>query len=699
MTPPAVKDRTRSIVFLGTVSFFTAPWALAQDTPESSGMDEEIIFDEAWPADQGLMFESDVPEVLTTTRLRQPKSRVPGTTTVLQGDLIRQLGILNLVEVFRLVPGMTVAEVGSNKPVTSYHGTVAFDQRRLQVQIDGRTAYQPNLAGVEWQAMPVAIENIERIEISRGPNAAAYGINAFLGTINIITRSPEDTQGVRLRTTYGSGGHKTLFGSVGDVSEDHGWRLSYQRRDDDGFDYQIEGGEEIPFHDGYSFNLVNYDANTRLTSNQSIDFRAGIIEGVDEEDRFKMGDYETNPDIDVYDYYLQARWNVRLSDRHFFHIQSSYQDYNHRQRWRWCPEGFGRCFDTNQDIDESRLEFELQDTITFNPSLRLVSGIDYRHDQVVSDTYFNGEENNYQGRIFGNLEYTPIERLTLNFGGSWERTTNLEGNFFSPRVAANFQLAEQHTLRFVYSKAVRIPSTFEQNADWGYRMTNVTPPGPNGEFEGERFMPSEFEFVQTEPFDEERITSHEISYFGQKRFAGGLASLEVKYFHDYIRDVISGFLNPEDWNLENNTDLLQRGFEVETSVEFQASQFRVTYAYMDQDGTYTGEPQIPALTEKQKRRFIDLESRLTAEHSGSLAWIQRYAYDISSATAFYWTDSLKENQFQRIDFRLAKAFHQPRLSYELAFIMQHYMDDQPPQSVDNNIRDLNQYFVEASLRF
>lgn len=251
----------------------------------------------------------------------------------------------------------------------------------------------------------------------------------------------------------------------------------------------------------------------------------------------------------------------------------------------------------------------------------------------------------------------------------------------------------------MYSKAVRIPSTFEQNADWGYRMSDVTPPDPNGELEGTRFAPDVFEFVQTEPFDEERITSHEISYFGQQRFGAGLASLEIKYFHDHIRDVISGFLNPDSWNLENNTDLHQRGFEVETSVEFRASQFRATYAYMDQDGTYTGAPQDPPLTDRQKQRFIDLESRLTAEHSGSLAWIQRYAYDLSSATAFYWTDSFKENQYQRIDFRLAKAFHQPRTSYEVAFIMQHYMDDHPSQSSDNNINDLNQFFVEGSLRF
>ncbi|WP_236744308.1 TonB-dependent receptor plug domain-containing protein [Marinobacter similis] len=149
--------------------------------------------------------QSQIPEVLTTTRLRQSKLKVPGTTTIITGDMIRDLGIMNLVEVFRLVPGMVVGEYGSNNQVTSYHGTSQYEQRRLQVQIDGRTAYRASLSDVDWIAMPVALENIERIEVSRGPNAAAYGINAFLGSINIITRSPYDTAGAEAYTSIAPG--------------------------------------------------------------------------------------------------------------------------------------------------------------------------------------------------------------------------------------------------------------------------------------------------------------------------------------------------------------------------------------------------------------------------------------------------------------------------------------------------------------
>ncbi len=662
--------------------------------------------------DQGysFLFDSPVPEVLTTTRLRQPKSKVPGSTTIIQGDLIRDLGILNLVEVFRLVPGMTVAYVGSNKPVTSYHGTVAFDQRRLQVQIDGRTAYQPSLAGVEWNTMPVAIGAIERIEISRGPNAAAYGINAFLGTINIITRSPADSQGVQLHSTIGSGGHRDHYGSVADAVDDFNWRLSYQRREDDGFDEQSAEANDRrtppPFNNGYEFNHFNYDATQEFGTSQSLDFRAGITDGIDEEDKLRLGEdfgAQNDPNIIVDDYYLQTRWNTILSNEHFFHVQVAYQNYNRRQRWQTCadltaiagaPPGTPPlCAHTNQDMEESRLEFEVQDTLTLSPRTRLVSGAGYREDRFESDTFFNGKGSTYQARLFANLEYTPVDWLTFNAGGNWEKTTGLDDTFFSPRLAANFQLAQDHTLRFVFSKAVRTPDAFEQRADWGYRATNVEPAALYGGFEGQRVGP---QFQAPGTLREERIISREISYFSQYRLAGGLLSTELRYFYDHLRDVISGYLIIDEWDLDNNIALDQQGFEVEASMEFPSSQFRATYAYMDQDGEYRG---VPKATVGEERDFIQLESRLTVRHSGSLAWIQRYDYDISSAAAYYFADEFKTGPFERLDLRLVKSVYRPRLSYEVAVVFQHYMNSNPILSQNNIIRDRNQFFVEGGLRF
>ena len=267
-------------------------------------------------------FSDDIPEVLTTTRLRQPKTRVPGSTTVIEGNLIRQLGINSLVEIFRLVPGMVVGEVGSGTPVTTYHGTVHYEQRRMQVLIDGRTAHRATLSDMDWQSMPVALELIERIEVSRGPNSAAYGINAFLGTINFITRDPGDTAGTELRIVSGSRDYRRTFASIGDATKDIDWRLAFEKREFGGFDYQQEQGEFIPFHDGQNLNFLTFDSRLTLKPDFNIELRAGVTDGVNEEDQVKSGYFgaQANPDIDVQDFYLDSRFNVIPSVDHFFHV-------------------------------------------------------------------------------------------------------------------------------------------------------------------------------------------------------------------------------------------------------------------------------------------------------------------------------------------------------------------------------------------
>lgn len=686
----------------------------AQETPQYPSTLADLSMSEGFDPDYDFVLEEPIPDVFSMTKLRQPKSRVPGTTTVVQGELIRDLGILHLWEVFRLVPGMTVGFVESNRPVVSYHGTVANDQRRLQVQVDGRTAYQPSIADVDWHAMPVALENIERIEVTRGPNSATYGINAFLATINIITRSPQDTHGTYISLRAGDLGYRQAFGSVGDRVGPYDWRFSYTRRESDGFDERFVNpsgtphkSEELqPFDDSYRFNTFNYDSTLAFDSRNSVDLRLGYTDVYDEEDGEQYGSafgVQGIPAVTGDDYYAQLKWNHNFSSNHFVHLQSSYQNYNRRQGWRSCipPGTLGNpleiCTDANQDLQEERLEFEFQDTLIVTDDIRLVSGAGYREDRFESETYFNGDGSNYQTLLFANLEYTPISWLTFNVGGSWEKTSSLDDDFFSPRGAANFQLTENQTLRFVFSKAVRTPDAFEQRADWGYRGKNIEPDA--FEFlEGTRLI----EFQAPGNLQEERIISREISYFGQFRLGQGLLSTEVKFFHDSLRDVISGLIavdNDSDgnqrWDLGNFVALDQEGIEIESSLEYQNSQFRLSYAYLDQHEEYRG-PDVPL---SQQQRYIRLQGRLTAEHSGSFAWIQRYRNSISTSAAYYVARNLGEYKYDRMDFRVAKTFYQPQFTYELAAKLQHYPHDAPIMFRDNRYTDRTHYFFEAAVRF
>ena len=680
-------------------------------------------------------FNDDIPEVLTTTRLRQPKTRVPGSTTVIEGNLIRQLGINSLVEIFRLVPGMVVAEVGSSTPVTTYHGTAHYEQRRMQIMIDGRTAHRATLSDMDWQSMPVALELIERIEVSRGPNSAAYGINAFLGSINIITRDPADTAGAELRVMSGSRDYRRTFASIGDATEDIDWRLAIEKRVFGGFDYQKEDGEFIPFHDGQNLNFLTFDSRLKLKPDFNIELRAGVTDGVNEEDQYKTGYFpaQANPDIDVRDYYLDSRFNFIPSADHFFHVQVSFENFKRRQRWpiklptedvlplfngicsnpagssvncsnlNTAPESLSA--NLNADSEDSRLELELQDTLVLSDTTKLVSGLGYRHDTYRSETFSNGRGTSEQYRVFGNFEYSPTNWLTFNGGGNWEHTGTTGQGYFSPRLAANLIFNNQHALRFVYSEAVRTPDSFEQNPDYGYTLRNVNAAYAD-ELEGYRLTINDLlekNYVNTlgVHLTEEKIRSHEISYFGQFPVSPALLTLEVRGFRDEMRDMIGGVIQFEEWNIDNSVDIDQKGFEVEGSVVFPSTTLRLSYGYLDQESRYSGPDSYDGkkLSAEEKGNKLAWLGRLSARHSGSIVAIQRLPWNITAASAFYWADEFRNSQFERLDIRLAKQLIQPRYTAELAFVMQHYLNREYDLSSDNNIADHNQFFVEAGLRF
>ena len=128
-------------------------------------------------ADDLFMDSQALPQVLTATRLKQTPAEVPGSMTVLDSELISASGARDISELLRLVPGMMVGNISGNPAAVNYHGTHATEARRMQVLIDGRSVYRAGLATVDWSDMPVAMEDIDRIEVFRGPNTVSYGAN------------------------------------------------------------------------------------------------------------------------------------------------------------------------------------------------------------------------------------------------------------------------------------------------------------------------------------------------------------------------------------------------------------------------------------------------------------------------------------------------------------------------------------------
>lgn len=196
----------------------------------------------AQAADEEAYF-SDLPVVASVSRLPQPLADAPTAVTVIDREIIKASGARDLNDVFRLVPGFQTYPNNTDAARVTYHGLTDEDfSPRVQVLIDGRSLYSPLFRnGVNWATLPVAIEDIERIEVVRGSNSASYGSNAFLGVINIITVDPSLVRGFSVSTNHGNQGVRDYTlrtgGKLGEVGD---FRFTYQQKDDNGLTNQYD---------------------------------------------------------------------------------------------------------------------------------------------------------------------------------------------------------------------------------------------------------------------------------------------------------------------------------------------------------------------------------------------------------------------------------------------------------------------------
>ena len=136
------------------------------------------------PSEQ--VYLQDFPIVLSASRLSQPLSEAPNAMTVIDRSMIKASGFRTIGDLFRLVPGMYVGNLNGYSPIVGYHGATEQHSRRMQVLVDGRSVYLPPFSSVDWEDIPLSIDDIERIEVVRGPAAASHGANSVQGVINII---------------------------------------------------------------------------------------------------------------------------------------------------------------------------------------------------------------------------------------------------------------------------------------------------------------------------------------------------------------------------------------------------------------------------------------------------------------------------------------------------------------------------------
>src|ERR1043165_4450874 len=135
-------------------------------------------------------------QVTSVSKRTQKVADAAAAVYVITQEDIRRSGATNIPEALRLVPGIQVARIDENKWAISSRGSNGRFANKLLVLIDGRSVYTPLFSGVYWNVQDVMLEDVDRIEVIRGPGATLWGANAVNGVINIITKKAGDTQGL-----------------------------------------------------------------------------------------------------------------------------------------------------------------------------------------------------------------------------------------------------------------------------------------------------------------------------------------------------------------------------------------------------------------------------------------------------------------------------------------------------------------------
>jgi len=684
-------------------------------------------------ADDLFLDSEPLPQVLTATRLKQSPAAVPGSMTVIDSELINASGARDISELLRLVPGMMVGNINGNQAAVNYHGTNATEARRLQVLIDGRSVYRAGLATVDWSDIPVALEDIERIEVFRGPNTVSYGANALMAVVNIITRNPADSHGTRMKVTRGQRGIDDFYASQGVGWDGGDLRLSLSGQQDDGFDSDRNGAD---YRDSRRLNRFNLAVSQTLTENQSIDWQLNAKDGSNQRPYTYRPVFSgitaagNNSDVIAKDYAGSLRWNLDINPDHSLYIQGSAQHWDRQQTWRACDaevsfspqltelwqlnpnytERLARnmerytgpgapagdpaqralanqvldqwrngarqtlCGDIDQSARESRYDLELQDTLSLSDSLRLVSGMNYRYDRADSETYFNGTLDDTTWRAFGQLEWRATEHWLLQ-GGAMFEDTQLIGSSLTPRVAVNYLINPRHGLRAVYSEAIRSPDMFENNVNWSYQVKNLRP--------GAYGQSSARYFVKTRGpgnLEQEHMRSRELGYNGY--FAEVGLAVDVKLFYDEITGMISEPLRNNQYIASNSNSARLEGAETQLDWRISsADRLRLTYAYVDAEAS---NPQ---------------DAQQTARNSGSAGWLRNWGHGWNSALFYYGDDALNGYRFERVDTRIAKRIGLGKASLELAGVLQQRLDSQPTTFIDNNYDERRVLYFSAELAF
>jgi iron complex outermembrane recepter protein len=628
---------------------------------------------------------SDINEsiVISPTRLKQSLLNVPAAVTVITAETIAQHKIRSIVEALELVPGVAITKIRGNDYRVNYQGSKITLPRRLTVLIDGVSMYRPILARIDWKELPISIDDIARIEITRGSNSAAYGPNAMTATINIITKHPNDTERLFARINVGTQAERSVYVGGSGALDRTTIRASIANERDEGFD----SFTDRLARDSTDLTKGSIRAVTSLNNNTTIDASLGFSKTF-REVPYADASQITFPDQRAQELFFTGSFTKVLSPEHELQIKANYSQNAINQEWVTCqPTAFflpelyalwaansryaneviggrkpsggtpqddllalraitairalgsdGRtpnCATANQNLRQSRTSLEIQDTFAISPELRVVAGIAARRERGESQTFLGTLLRYDSTNIYTHFEYKLPYNLTINGGAFAEKIDGLKASL-QPRMSLHFGITPNQSIRAILAQGSRSPDMLERDGLWSYHVNDLHRP-INGSRSAVFFQNGQSKVK----LSSEKNINREIGYVYVNPTAG--MSVDIKGFYDSYYNLISEKLQIQDFNPTNNGRLTLTGTEIQGSLILRDG-FRLLghYAYLEnRDAT------------------LITENTQHARHSGSIAIYKRYSsqWDWSLRATVSSAEAIGQAAQNKVDFSVGKRFN------------------------------------------
>jgi len=449
------------------------PCILAMAALSIGAGEQKSSQDSAKPVDLTSISIEDLMNIQVTSASKKAESlsAAPAAIFVITGEDIRRGGFSSVPDALRTVPGLYVVQQSSHVWLVTARGFSDEFNDKMLVLIDGRLVYSPTFGGVFWDVQDPPLEDLDRIEVIRGPGGTLWGANAVNGVINIITKEAAKTQGLLVATSAG-------------VGEGYAGRVRYGGRIGESFAYRIYGTSNnwLPTVDATG--TQNYDSWSITQAGMRWDWAASQKDTVTFDGQGYSGrirDEQANfiptsavpVQVDssgvVKGGHLLGRWKHSFSDRSNLDVLG-YCDWTDR---------FSSALTENRntcDVEvQHRYSFTPRHALTWGGSI-LTTGETW--NQTFTNRFVppNQRVTNYSAFLQYDLVLAP-DKVRLIAGSKLEHDP-YTGFEYQPQIRAVWTPYKQHTLWAAVSRAVRTPDRLDEDILDRDMQINPSPPPP-----------------------------------------------------------------------------------------------------------------------------------------------------------------------------------------------------------------------------